>query len=125
MTVLVNSTVECLPPMSGVFTLVFNVLTIAFSSLVLFELMNVFNYRLGNSLISIRRIFKNNYLTIAVIASFLLQIIVIYGLNSTFKTIPLNLLDWAILWLSSLSILLIYEIIKRTKNSIKIIEKNI
>ncbi len=73
--------------------------TIAFSTLVILELfrVNIIRKQYNNKL------FENKYLILAVVSSFLLQLMVIYTpLNKIFGTIALSLTDWIFIILVSL-----------------------
>ncbi|MCK5107696.1 MAG: HAD-IC family P-type ATPase, partial [Nanoarchaeota archaeon] len=66
--------------------------TVAFTSLVAFELARIYTIRHSYNL----KIFSNKYLIGAILISLLLQIGVIYTpLNVFFKTVPLGLIEWA------------------------------
>jgi len=86
--------------------------TIAFSTLVLFQLFNSLNYRVGKKSIFSKEFFANKYLLCALLLSFLFQLAIVYLLNDWFYTVPLTLEDWGVIALVSVSILLIYELIK-------------
>ncbi len=84
--------------------------TIAFTSLVLFELVRLqtirSEYQLG--------IFSNKLLLGAVLFSILLQLLIIYApLNAWFNTVPLALIDWGIIILCCVVLLLVYKIIQK------------
>ncbi len=84
--------------------------SIAFTSVVLFQLFNVLTYRAKNFRINIK---ASKYLIGAVGITVLLQIIVLYTpLNEAFKTVPLNLLDWVKIVLMSFSLYVILELRK-------------
>jgi len=94
--------------------------TMAFTTMVLLELVNVFNCRSEKGSIFTVGFTKNRWLLIAVGFSLLLQAMVIYvpGLNTAFGTAPLDLYDWAIAGLIALSVLVaveLYKIYERTK----------
>ncbi len=76
-------------------------MTLAFTTLVLFQLFNVFNCRSFSE--SILSSGKNLYLFGAVALSFVLQLCVIYigPLNDVFYTVPLALGDW--MWMSAVA----------------------
>jgi len=94
--------------------------TIAFSTLMMFQMFNVLNCRSEkNSLFKIG-VFSNRYLIGAIIISILLQVMVIYTpLATFFKTIPLSLIDWAYVVLMSSTVLIFGETIKLISNKIK------
>ena len=94
--------------------------TIAFSTLMMFQMFNVLNCRSEkNSLFKIG-VFSNRYLIGAIVISILLQVMVIYTpLATFFKTIPLSLIDWAYVVLMSSTVLIFGETIKLISNKIK------
>ena len=66
--------------------------SIAFTTLVMFQLFNVLTYRAKNFKINFK---TSKYLIGSVIITILMQIAVLYTpLNVTFKTVPIGLLDW-------------------------------
>ena len=78
--------------------------SVAFTTLVMAQLIHVFDCRSERGLFS-RNPFSNLYLLLAVISSFLLLLVVIYAapLQPIFYTVPLQLFDWIfILILSAL-----------------------
>lgn len=92
--------------------------TMAFTTIVIFELLLVFNARSEK-----KSIFRNNPLTnkmllIAVLFSFILQLLVVYlpPLQSVFGTVALTLSDWLIVVVFSLSSLLVLPEILIRKN---------
>ncbi len=83
--------------------------TAAFTTLVVFELMFVFNARSETQTVFGRQFINNKYLIIAVFLSLSLQLAVVYipVLQAPFETVPLNLQDWvAIAILCSPSLLI-------------------
>ena len=87
--------------------------TMAFTTLVLFQMFHVFNCRsLDKSLFKVG-VFKNGWLIMAVGTSLLLQLLVVYSpLNKFFKTIPLTLGHLGIAVLVASSIFVVREIWK-------------
>ena len=92
--------------------------TIAFTSIVVFEMVRVQMIRYQYKL----KIFSNKWLIAAIITSILLQLIVVYlpFLNKIFKTVPLVLADWFMIIFGALALLLIgsimnHVIVKLTK----------
>ena len=84
--------------------------TIAFTSLVMFELVRLqtirSEYKLG--------IFSNKLLLLAVIASLSLHLLTIYTpMNVWFKTTRLELIDWGVMILASAILLIVYKLIKK------------
>ena len=94
--------------------------TMAFSTLMMFQMFNVLNCRSErNSLFKIG-VFSNRYLIGAIAISILLQIMVIQTrLGTFFKTTPLLLIDWIYVVLMSSTVLIFGEIIKLIRNKIK------
>ena len=67
--------------------------TIAFATLIIFQLFHVLNVRVRHS--AFIRLFNNKWLWLAIISSVLLQLAVIYTpLNVYFKTVPLIAVHW-------------------------------
>lgn len=90
--------------------------TIAFTGLVFFEGFNAFNFRSFRQ--PLHKLKLNVLLFIAVIASFLLQILIVSvpAMQNIFGTAALSLKEWLIIGGLSVSILVIGEIFKITKN---------
>ncbi|PVE23731.1 calcium-translocating P-type ATPase, PMCA-type [Microvirga sp. KLBC 81] len=90
--------------------------TMAFTTLMLFQIFNVFNAR-SDEHSAFQGLFMNHWLWFAVGASLLLQVVVIYVpfLQQAFSTVSLGLQDWllciaiasSVLWLRELSKLII------------------
>jgi len=86
--------------------------TMAFTTLMMFQLVNVFNAR-SDERSAFSGLFKNHWLWLAVLLSLLLQVAVIYipFLQQAFSTVSLSFLDWlrcaiaasSVLWLRELS----------------------
>ena len=90
--------------------------TMAFTTLVVFQLFNVFNLRSTTRSIFGQNPFSNKFLVFAVAASFLLQLLVIYSpLAQYFDTVPLQTIDWIYIIMVSSSILILGEITKFIK----------
>jgi Ca2+-transporting ATPase len=88
--------------------------TAAFTTLVILELVKLYvirsKYKVG--------IFSNKWLILAVISSFILQMLVVYtGLNFFFETVPLQMSDWILM----MSVAVVSFIIAMIAN--KLIEK--
>ncbi|MBM3700631.1 MAG: calcium-translocating P-type ATPase, SERCA-type [Actinobacteria bacterium] len=84
--------------------------SIAFTTLVMFQLFNVLTYRAKNFRINLK---TSKYLVGSVIITVILQIIVLYTpLSSAFKTVPISFLDWVKIIAVSVSIYAILEIRK-------------
>jgi len=86
--------------------------TLAFTTLMLFQMFNIFNSR-SDDRSAFVNLFRNHWLWIAVGASLILQVAVIYIplLQKAFSTTPLSAMDWllcvgvasSVLWLRELS----------------------
>jgi Ca2+-transporting ATPase len=87
--------------------------TMAFTTLMMFQLFNVFNCR-SNWRSAFSGFFENKWLIIAVIASLLTQILVIYVpfMQAAFHTVSLTLTDWVIATAIGAALLLVVEIVK-------------
>jgi Ca2+-transporting ATPase len=85
--------------------------TAAFTLFVLYQLLNVLNCRSFDQSITQIKFFENKGLIIAIAASFVLQIGVVYipFLQEFFHTVPLSYRDWAIITPIAFSILLVDE----------------
>jgi Ca2+-transporting ATPase len=88
--------------------------TVAFATLILFELFNAFNSRSLHTTIFNKNFFKNKVMFMAIGTSFLLLLLSIYTKAGQyiFKTVPLGISNWiAIICVSGL-VVLSSEIIK-------------
>jgi Ca2+-transporting ATPase len=87
--------------------------TLAFTTLVFFQLVNVFNAR-SDVQSAFYRPFSNRWIWAAVAISVLLQIVVIYVpfLQAAFGTVPLGLTDWLVCMVVSSLVLWPIEILK-------------
>jgi P-type Ca2+ transporter type 2C len=89
--------------------------TLAFTTLILFQMFNVFNSR-SDKQSAFKGLFRNQWLWIAIGVSLSLQIAVLYtpALQRAFSTVPLGVTDWliavgvasSVLWLCELTKLL-------------------
>ncbi|MBW2976905.1 calcium-translocating P-type ATPase, SERCA-type [Candidatus Woesearchaeota archaeon] len=87
--------------------------TMAFSTLMFYQMFNVLNCRSEFKSLFKIGIFTNIKLWGAILFSILLQVLVIHTpLSTFFKTIPLTLMDWAYVILVSSSVFIIVEIYK-------------
>nr|WP_231705775.1 calcium-transporting P-type ATPase, PMR1-type [Effusibacillus lacus] len=77
--------------------------TMAFATLVMAQLIQVFDCRSVEGGIFSRNIFENPWLILSVIVSALLLVGVIYieAMQPVFKTVPLNIWDWVIVMVAS------------------------
>lgn len=90
-------------------------MTGAFTTLVLFQMFNVFNSRsLRSSLFDGVRFFSNKWLLLAVFVSVVLQGLVVYlpALNTLFGTVPLSAKELLVIVPVSASVLVVGEVIK-------------
>ncbi len=87
--------------------------TMAFTTLVFFQLFNAFNAR-SDELSAFVGLFRNRWLWLALGISLLLQIAVIYVpfLQTAFSTVPLTLTDWAICIAVGSTVLWLRELVK-------------
>ncbi len=89
--------------------------TMAFSSLAFFEFYNVFLSKMGRHSLKLKKMFNNKWLNISIIISIILQMAVIYVpfLREVFRLSVIEFKDWAIIILTSASIIPLVEIFKR------------
>jgi len=88
--------------------------SIAFTTLIMFQLFNVLTYRAKNFKISIK---TSKFVIGSVIISVLMQFAVLYTpLNIAFKTVPLGLFDWVKILLVSCTLYIILESRKMIMN---------
>jgi len=89
--------------------------TMAFTTMVMFEMFNAFNFRSFTSSVFKVGVFKNPWLLAAVSLSLVLQLFVLYmpALQKAFHTIPLGLEDWIICIAAGSTVLLLGEVAKR------------
>ena len=88
--------------------------SIAFTTLVMFQLFNVLTYRAKNFRINLKR---SKYLAGSVIITVFLQVLVLYTpLSLAFKTVPLGLIDWIKIISVSCSLYVILETRKMVIN---------
>ncbi|MBI2651432.1 calcium-translocating P-type ATPase, SERCA-type [Candidatus Woesearchaeota archaeon] len=87
--------------------------TIAFSTLMVFQMFNVLNCRSEFKSLFKVGIFRNMKLWGAILISILMHLLIVYTpLNIFFKTVPLNLIDWIYIVLVSSTVLIVVEIHK-------------
>ncbi len=88
--------------------------TVAFVTLIMFELFHTFNARSLHTTTFNKNFFKNPYIFIAVGASFLLTLVAVYWgpAQGILGTEALYLKDWIIITLVSSSVLVVAELIK-------------
>ncbi len=87
--------------------------TMAFTTLVFFQLFNVFNAR-SDDRSAFRGLFSNRWLWLAVALSAALQVAVVYlpFLQEAFSTVPLRAGDWLVCVAVGSSVLWLYELLK-------------
>jgi Ca2+-transporting ATPase len=88
--------------------------TMAFTTLVMFQLVNVFNCKSEKESLFKVGIFNNKYLILAVIASVALQFLVIYApfLSVAFETVQIGFIQWAVIIEIAFSAFLVVELYK-------------
>jgi Ca2+-transporting ATPase len=88
--------------------------TVAFATLILFELFNGYNSRSLHTTIFNKNFFKNKVMFIATGTSFLLLLLCVYtnAGQYIFKTVPLGIVDWIAIILVSGFAILVSEVIK-------------
>jgi len=88
--------------------------TIAFTGIIIFEKVNVFNFRSFRFNLWDIGFFSNPFLIIAWLITISLQIMVVYfpPLQHIFHTVPLNLADWGLIFILGIPILIAGEIFK-------------
>ncbi|MCD7872004.1 MAG: HAD-IC family P-type ATPase, partial [Clostridiales bacterium] len=86
--------------------------TALFTLFVLFQLFNAFNCRELNSESIFKNFFKNKLMLLVVGCTFILQICIIQFGGAFFGTVPLGLTMWIKLFLLSLSIIILTELVK-------------
>lgn len=89
-------------------------MTIAFATLITFELFHAFNARRLHTTIFDKGFFNNQYIFFSIGGSFLLMLLVIYTNigQEIFSTVPLLLSDWLVIILISSLVILFTEIVK-------------
>ena len=89
--------------------------TMAFTALVVMELYNVFNTKSIGSIIR-TRFLNNKPLLLAVLVSFVLQLLVVYAppFQLAFSTVPLGLADWAGISIVGLLVFVAGDLLKKS-----------
>jgi Ca2+-transporting ATPase len=87
--------------------------TLAFTTLVFFQLFNVLNAR-SDEASAFQGLFSNKWLWLALLVSVALQIAVIYLpiLQTPFNTVPLTALDWTVCIVVGSTVLWLSEVVK-------------
>lgn len=88
--------------------------TVALTTMVLYQLFNVFNSRSETQSIFQMNMMSNPFLFYSIIASIIAQLSIIYvpALQFIFRTTALNLMDWAVILPTALTVILAVEIDK-------------
>jgi len=88
--------------------------TIAFTSIVVLEKFNVFNFRSLHRPFWRVRFLSNPWLLLAVAGTFGLQVLAIYTpiLQEALKTVPLHFNDWIAIFAFALPVIVLPEIVK-------------
>jgi Ca2+-transporting ATPase len=88
--------------------------TVAFCTLVIFQMMNVFNCRSKRESLFSMGFFSNRLLLLAVLFSVALQVLVVYVpfMQGIFSTVTLSVGDWVVILLVSSTIIIYGEIAK-------------
>ena len=88
--------------------------TVAFATLIMFELLHTFNARSLHTTIFNKNFFSNKYIFIAVGTSLLLMILAIHsGIGQKiFNTVPLSAIEWITITIVSSLVIIVAEIIK-------------
>ena len=88
--------------------------TIAFATIIMFELFHVFNARSLHVTVFSKDLFANKHVFTAIGVSFLLLMLTIYtGLgNFVFDTVPLSLFQWMIIVVIAVQVIIVSEAIK-------------
>ena len=90
--------------------------SIAFTTLIMFQLFNVLTYRAKDFKINIK---TSKFVIGSVVISVLMQFAVLYTpLNIAFKTVPLGLFDWVKILLVSCTLYIILESRKMVMNRV-------
>ncbi len=90
--------------------------TIALVTLIFFEIANAFNFRSFRSGVHELPLNTNKYLIYASVASLVLTVIVIYTpLNVLFETTPINVIFWVFGAVSSLSVVIVLDLLKQVR----------
>ena len=93
--------------------------TMAFTTLMMFQMFNVLNCRSEKHLLYKLGFWSNPRMLLAIGVSIILQVIVLYTpLRSWFKTVPLTMSDWILIIIISCSVLVIGELMKFIRNKI-------
>ncbi|MEA3248112.1 MAG: cation-transporting P-type ATPase [Nanoarchaeota archaeon] len=93
--------------------------TTALLTLIFFEIANAFNFRSFRKRVLNRSPFTNKPLIYATIISILATLLIIYSpLNVAFETAPIGLFDFLLAFMASLSIIIVFDILKAKKGDL-------
>jgi len=86
----------------------------AFTGLIVFELINVLNFRSFRSTLKEIGLSSNPAIVYALIGSIIIQIVVIYHpfFQTIFRTVALSIQDWILLMIIGLPLLIVGEVYK-------------
>jgi len=96
--------------------------TVALTTIVLFQLFNVFNVRSEVESVFRMRLLSNPFLFFSVIASVIAQIMIIYvpAFQFVFRTAPLNAQDWVVLALVATTVIAAVEAEKALRRFVRV-----
>jgi Ca2+-transporting ATPase len=85
--------------------------TVALTTIVLFQLFNVFNVRSEKISILRMRLLSNPFLFFSVVASIMAQVVIVYvpAFQFVFRTFPLFILDWILITVVAITVLAVVE----------------
>ncbi len=87
--------------------------TVALLTLVLFEIANAFNFRSFKKGVHETPLLQNRLLVYASLAAVLVMVFVIYGpINAVFGTTPINLTYWIGICIASISVIVMFDLLK-------------
>lgn len=95
--------------------------TMALTTMVMYQLFNVFNARSETSSVFAMNPFSNRFLFFSIVLSVITQVAVIYWapMAAIFSLVPLTLHDWAVLIPVALTVVLVVEIEKQLRKLFK------
>jgi Ca2+-transporting ATPase len=88
--------------------------TVAFTTIILLEKLNVFNFRSQRTPLMVLGVFSNRFLLLAWVLNLLLQVAAVYTpfLQRTLHTVPLGWMDWVIMAAVAAPIFVVVETLK-------------
>jgi Ca2+-transporting ATPase len=95
--------------------------TLTFTAFVVFQMFGVFNCNSLRRSVLGREVGSNRFLLVAVAASLLLQLMVVYVplMNGLFRTVPLGIGDWQLILISGVLVLVMEEARKAVARSVR------